>query len=66
MANQNVKARIQIRYDTAANWAITNPVLLAGEKGIESDTLKEKTGNGTTTWNSLPYTNYSIIKRCRF
>lgn len=46
---------IQIRRDTAANWASVNPVLAAGEPGFETDTRKEKVGNGTTAWNSLPY-----------
>lgn len=48
--------RIQLRRDTAANWASANPVLLAGEMGIETDTLKIKIGNGTN-WNSI--TNYA-------
>lgn len=44
--------RIQLRRDTAANWATANPVLLAGEMGIETDTLKIKIGNGNN-WNSI-------------
>jgi hypothetical protein len=47
--------RIQKRRDTAANWTAVNPVLAQGEEGIELDTNKEKIGNGTTAWNSLPY-----------
>ena len=43
------------RRDTAANWTAENPTLLAGEIGIESDTLKWKVGNGGTAWNSLAY-----------
>jgi len=43
------------RRDTAANWTAENPTLLAGEIGIESDTLKWKVGNGTAAWNSLAY-----------
>jgi hypothetical protein len=43
------------RRDTAANWTSINPTLLAGEIGIESDTLKWKVGNGTAAWNSLAY-----------
>lgn len=49
------QARMQQRYDTAANWASVNPVLLPGEFGFESDTLKFKLGDGTTAWNSLNY-----------
>ena len=51
--------RIQIRRDTAANWISANPTLRAGEIGIETDTLKMKVGNGTSTWTSL--TNYMNI-----
>lgn len=47
--------RIQLRHDTAANFASVNPVLLAGEVGIETDTNKMKIGDGTTAYNSLEY-----------
>jgi hypothetical protein len=46
---------IQIRRDTAANWASANPTLAQGELGTESDTTKIKIGDGTTAWNSLGY-----------
>ncbi len=45
--------RIQLRRDTAANWTSVNPVLKAGEFGIETDTLKVKVGNGTSTWTQI-------------
>ena len=45
--------RIQLRRDTAANWTATNPVLRAGEFGVETDTLKVKVGNGSSAWNSI-------------
>ena len=51
---QNI-TKIQLRHDTAANWTSVNPVLLEGEVGIETDTRKQKFGDGTTAWNSLPY-----------
>jgi hypothetical protein len=47
--------RIQLRRGTAAQWAATNPVLASGEKGVEIDTGREKNGDGTRTWNVLPY-----------
>lgn len=49
---------VRHRYDTAANWAAQNPVLRAGELGIESDasSLRGKYGDGTTAWADLPYT----------
>jgi len=47
--------QIQIRNGTAAQWTSANPVLAAGEVGIETDTRKQKFGDGTTAWNSLSY-----------
>jgi len=43
------------RRDTAANWTSINPVLLAGEIGIESNTGYWKVGNGSTPWTGLAY-----------
>jgi len=51
--------RIQLRRDTAANWVSSNPVLRAGEVGIETDTLKFKIGNGSSTWTQI--TNYANV-----
>ena len=48
-------ALMQQRRDAAANWTSANPTLLAGEIGIESDTLKWKVGTGSTAWTSLGY-----------
>ncbi len=45
----------KLRRSTAATWASVNPVLAAGEPGLESDTGKMKLGDGTTAWNSLAY-----------
>jgi len=45
--------RIQLRRDTAANWASSNPILRAGEIGIETDTNKMKIGTGSAAWNSI-------------
>lgn len=42
-------------YLTASQFAALNSVLLAGEMVTESDTKKTKIGDGTTTYNSLPY-----------
>jgi len=50
-----VQVRLKLRRDTAANWTTANPVLLAGELGLESDTNKIKIGDGTTAWTSLGY-----------
>lgn len=55
MANKTINTRQKQKYDTSTNWATNNPVLLAGELGIESDTNKFKIGNGTSAWNELEY-----------
>src|SRR3954454_12707352 len=50
------------RRGTASAWATANPVLLAGEIGVETDTGRMKTGNGTSTWSTLTYAdNYNPI-----
>lgn len=46
---------IKLRRGTASQWTTANPVLAAGEMGVETDTYKSKFGNGTTAWTSLPY-----------
>jgi hypothetical protein len=51
---------IQIRRDTAADWASVNPTLAQGEMGYETDTGFLKFGDGTTAWNSLPYFEGSL------
>lgn len=55
MSNQTINGKIKHRLDTSANWTSANPVLLAGEMGIESDTHKFKFGDGVTAWTSLSY-----------
>ena len=47
--------KILFRRDTAANWNTANPVLSAGEIGLESNTDKIKLGDGTTHWQDLDY-----------
>lgn len=49
--------RIQLRNDTAANWAKSTVVLLAGEFAVENDTGLFKIGNGTDVFSALPYAN---------
>ena len=49
--------RIQLRNDSASNWASANPVLLEGELGLEFDDSRNriKIGNVSDAWNDLPY-----------
>lgn len=55
-----VAQRMWQRRDTAANWVSVNPVLNAGEIGVElpippSSLCRTKVGDGVTAWNDLPY-----------
>jgi hypothetical protein len=47
--------KILFRRDPAASWTSENPVLSAGEVGLETDTGKIKIGNGSSTWTALSY-----------
>ena len=51
--------QIQLRRDTAANWASANPTLALGEFGLETDTMLYKIGDGATAWNSQSYAELS-------
>lgn len=55
MATLNTK--IVLRHDLAANWTANNPVLLAGEMGVETDTGLLKVGQEGVAWNDLAYVN---------
>lgn len=55
-------AKIQLRRDTAANWATNNPILAAGEVAFTSDVFytstdqqRFKIGDGVQTWSQLDY-----------
>lgn len=60
MSVNQIETRIVTRHDTAENWKTYNPVLLAGEQGVEMDTKKIKIGDGTTEWNKLPYSGITM------
>lgn len=47
--------RIQHRRGTAAAWTTADPILAAGEFGLETDTGKVKLGDGVTAWTSRAY-----------
>ena len=55
--------RFLIRNGSAAQWTATNPILLEGEMGIETDTRKYKVGNGVSAWTSLPYYIEGVLAR---
>lgn len=50
-----VTAHIIHRKGTAAQWTSANTILWSGEVGYETDTGKQKIGDGVTAWNSLSY-----------
>lgn len=56
---ETLNTRIILRNDSSSNWlANTSQVLLKGEVGIEhlaNGTVKFKVGDGTKTWDELPY-----------
>lgn len=52
MADQLHQAR-----DTRANWVSNNPVLGAGEIGIQTDDGAIKIGDGSSAWTALPYSS---------
>ena len=53
MTTTNVTFRL--RRDTTANWALYNPVLQAGEIGIDTTLNKFKIGNGVATFSALVF-----------
>ena len=61
MADNIINARFKQRYDTEANWKSKNPILLAGEMAISSDSSSNlnnfnyKVGDGVSAWTQLPY-----------
>lgn len=53
-STQNI--RFQLRRATEAQWISTNPVLLAGEPAVSTDTKQIKIGNGSN-WINTDYIN---------
>lgn len=45
--------RIQLRRDTAANWADANPALAVGEAGFDVTNNQLRIGDGERNWNAL-------------
>jgi hypothetical protein len=46
---------IRLRGGTEAEWTDANPVIMAREVGVTTDTHRLKVGDGVTEWNDLPY-----------
>lgn len=60
MAEIKLNSKITQRIDTSTNWSDSNPVLLKGEIGLESDTNLFKIGDGVSDWSSLEYAISSL------
>jgi hypothetical protein len=43
------------KINTRSQWSALNPVLMAGEPGVEKETENLKIGDGKTPWSKLPY-----------
>lgn len=52
---RHVKAIIQFRRDTEAEWIKYNPVLRQGEPALSTDVQRVKVGDGVTDWINLDY-----------
>lgn len=46
---------IKFRRGVGSAWASADPILAEGEPGFETDTLALKIGDGSTSFNGLPY-----------
>lgn len=66
MANTTLNTRIQLKYDTYANWTANNPVLLSGEIAVvvvpassgavpNEPTILFKVGDGSAKFNALQW-----------
>lgn len=55
MAEHNMARRIILRRDVTENWEARNPVLMAGELGVDLDLKNIKLGDGETEWNQLEF-----------
>jgi hypothetical protein len=49
--------------NTAAGFAAANPVLGYGVTGVETDTGRQKVGDGVTAWSTLTYADAAAIQR---
>lgn len=60
---KTVDTRIQTKRDSSTNWETNNPILLDGEEILVNTTdgeVRRKIGDGTTSYNNLPFTDESI------
>jgi hypothetical protein len=53
--------KIQLRRGTSAEWATSNPVLAAGEPGVDLTTGDRRVGDGVRPWANLPTTGAANV-----
>lgn len=53
--DSRVFSNIQVRRGTGADWTSKNPILLAGEFGLDTSNSGIKIGDGENPWNQLSY-----------
>ena len=63
---RHVKAVIQFRRATEAEWIQYNPILRAGEPALSTDKMKVKVGDGITDWINLDYIDQSLNNQVTF
>lgn len=64
-----VKAKIKNRIDTLENWETENPILENGEIAlvkVSDERMIIKIGNGSSSFNDLPYVSQNYINRIIF
>lgn len=54
---RHVKAIIQFRRGTEAEWVAKDPILREGEPALSIDKDKVKVGDGKRHWSQIPYLN---------
>lgn len=62
LAAPTVRASLILKHGSSSDWENINPILQAGELGIELDTGLMKVGNGSSDYKNLPYINISSNK----
>lgn len=55
IVRKHVKAIIQLRRATEAEWIEVDPILRVGEPALSTDVYKLKIGNGHDHWSDIPY-----------
>ena len=55
IVRKHVKAIIQLRRATEAEWIEVNPILRVGEPALSTDVYRLKIGNGHDHWSDIPY-----------